>query len=237
MATMELTLKDGVHVLELTNNEGENKFNTSVLNEYLDAFDQVEAYEGDTALLLTCKDEKTFSTGIDLEWLLSQSKAVYADYIVRMEAVFYRMAVLNAPTVACINGNAYGAGSVLATGADFRVMREDRGRFCYPEVNIKAPFSPAMIDIINLIPNKHALMHLALQGTAFGGPECLERQVVDAVYPKASLQEEAFAYAAQLAKKDRATYGTIKSMLKAQLDKYKPTHYFGSSHDFGGIAG
>jgi enoyl-CoA hydratase/carnithine racemase len=44
------------------------------------------------------------------------------------------------PTVAAINGHAFGAGSMLAIAHDFRVMRVDRGYYCFPEVDIRIPF-------------------------------------------------------------------------------------------------
>ena len=63
MSTMTLQLKEGVHVLTLTNNEKENTFTLEVLHEYLAAFEQVASYKGNTSLLITCVGEKTFSNG------------------------------------------------------------------------------------------------------------------------------------------------------------------------------
>mgnify|MGYP000998499172 FL=1 len=57
MATMNLKLIDGVHILTLTNaeNGGDNRLTTEVVAEYLTALDTVEQYRGNTALLLTCR--------------------------------------------------------------------------------------------------------------------------------------------------------------------------------------
>lgn len=67
------------------------------------------------------------------------------------------------PTVAAINGHAYAAGRswhggtmnlifllgmMLALGHDIRIMREDRGYLCLPEVDIHLPFSPGMAAAI-----------------------------------------------------------------------------------------
>lgn len=220
MSTMQLRLLDGVHVLTLTNNEHENKLNIDVMGEYHRALDAVENYEGNTALLITCEHEKTFSTGIDLEWLGSQTPEGVQNFVLELERVLYRLAMFNAPTIACINGNAYAGGAILLTALDFRVMRADRGRFCYPEVNIHIPFTEMMTDIIGLVPNKHVLKQMALLGTPLTGEECVAADVVDAIYPLQALQQEAMNLAVQLAQKDRNTYTTIKRRMREGLTRH-----------------
>jgi len=217
MSTMSLEVKDGVHVLTLTNNEHENAFNLDVTLEYLAALDAVEAYEGNTSLMITCLHEKTFSTGIDLNWLMSSGPEMPATFVKSLETVMYRLATLNVPTVMCLNGNTYAGGAILACGADFRLMRSDRGRFCFPEVNINIPFTELMVEMIDLLPNKHALKHMALTGAAYTGEECKQLDIVDEIFPMDTLQSQAFELAKSLAGKDRATYTTIKHSLRPKI--------------------
>ncbi len=221
MSTMKLEIRNGLHILTLVNNENENRLTQDVLQEYLTAFDKVENYTGNTALLITNEDEKTFSTGINLDWLMKQDASKKSLFVKTLDRVFYRLALLNAPTVVCINGNTYGAGAVLVACTDFRTMRSDRGRLCYPEVNIKIPFTPVMIDIINLLPNKHALKHMALLCTAYTGQECKQSNLVDDIFPMETLQQQTLDIAKQLATKDRATYTSIKHGLRADIIKHK----------------
>ncbi len=220
MSTMTLELKEGVHVLTLTNHEGENSLNMDVMDEYHAALDQVEAYEGNTALMVTCEHEKTFSTGIDLKWLMAQTPEGTEAFVANLERFLYRLALLNAPTIFAINGNCYAGGAIIASCGDFRFMRSDRGRFCYPEVNIHIPFTPMMIDVIDLIPNKHALKYMALLGAAFTGEECKAKDVVDEIFPLDELQAKTFAYAKELAQKDRTTYAAIKQRMRTNISKY-----------------
>lgn len=221
MSTMNLELKDNVHVLTLSNAENDNSLTSAVMQEYLAAFDTVEAYQGNTSLLITCEHEKTFSTGINLAWLMEQSQEDAAQFIKFLETAMYRLAMLSAPTIMCLNGNTYAGGAILSSAADFRVMRADRGRFCFPEVDIKIPFTPFMVDIVNLLPNKHALKHLMLTGKAFTGQECAALDIVDSVHPLEELQSEAFALATTLAAKDRATYTTIRNSTRSDIARHK----------------
>ena len=219
MSTMSLQLRNGVHILTLTNtgNGGDNRLTTEVVSEYLAALDTVEQYEGNTALLLTCEHEKTFSTGINLDWIMQLDDAGRREFSTVFEILLCRLALLNAPTVACINGNAYAGGAILASAADFRVMRSDRGRFCFPEVNIKIPFTPVTSDISQLLPNQQAVKNMMLTGVAYTAQECAELQIVDAIYPAETLQAEAFELAKTLAGKDRSSYFTIRNLLRPTI--------------------
>lgn len=221
MATMQLELRDGVHVLTLINNDNENKFNMEVMAEYAAALDTVAVYEGNTALLITCEDEKTFSTGIDLAWLMSETAENQIIFTRAIERVLYKLAMLNAPSVVCVNGNVYAGAAILATAADYRVMRSDRGRYCYPEVNLGIPFTDIMNHIIDLSPNKYVLKQMALEGKALTGIECEAANLVDSIHPQAELQEAAFALAKSLSNKSRSTYTTIKRGLRPNIAKYE----------------
>ena len=221
MSTMDLRVEDGIHILTLTNGDNDNTFTLDVLKEYLAAFDEIENYKGNTALVVTCEHEKTWSNGINLPWMTALKGDDFKEFVDTLEDVFYRLAMLNVPTIGCINGNCYAGGAILATAFDFRVMRDDRGRFCYPEVNIKIPFTEMMIDVIELLPNKHALKHMALTGVAKTGKECLDDNIVDALFPMESLQAGALGYAKELAKKDRSTYTTIKRSLRKNIAKHR----------------
>jgi len=220
---LDLTYANDLYTLKLINAESDNSFTTTVMEEYLLAFERIEQHRGNTALLITCDHHKTFSTGINLAWLQDQDKAGRQAFEQAFNRVMCRLASLDVPTVACINGNAYAGGAILAAAADFRLMRADRGRFCLPEVNIKIPFSPISNDIVHLLPNKQALKTMMLTGVAYTGEECLARDIVDELHPQTELQQAARAMATTLAAKDRATYTTIRNGMRGHILQHLKT--------------
>jgi enoyl-CoA hydratase/carnithine racemase len=215
---MELTKEGAVYVLTLTN--GANTLTEDVVGEYNDILDGLETSAENSALILTSSDPKFWCNGINLEWLLKQPHDYFPKFVELLDELFLRFALLPMPTVGCLTGHVYAGGAVLATTLDFRLMREDRGFFCFPEVDINILFSPVMYDILRLLPDHYAMNELALTGKRVGGKEALTMKIVSAVYPEETLYNKAMELAMELAKKDRRTYAHIKRGLRQALVKY-----------------
>jgi enoyl-CoA hydratase/carnithine racemase len=215
MSTMKLDKNGAVFVLTLTNGAAGNMLNDAVLAEYIEILDVIEGDTANASLVITSDDAKTFSTGIDLPWLMQQPDAMA--FITQLENFYIRLGLLNLPVIAAINGNAYAGGALIATCCDFRLMRADRGRFCYSEVKVKMPFTPALLDIVRLLPSVDAGQELALTGNAWGGEECAHRHVVHHAVPGDNLLPAALTLAADMATRDRMIYAAIKHGLRPAL--------------------
>lgn len=216
---MALKKEGPVYILTLINGANANTISVDVLGEYHNILDQLEATEDNAALILTSNDPKIWCNGVDLKWLITRPPEYFPEFAGLIDQLLLRFALLNMPTVACLTGHAYGAGALLATIMDFRLMREDRGFFCFPEVDIGIPFTPLMYDLLRLLPDGHALNELVLTGKRVGGAEALAMKIVSAVYPTEILFEKTLELASFLAKKDRKTYTNLKLGLRKHLVK------------------
>jgi enoyl-CoA hydratase/carnithine racemase len=125
------------------------------------------------------------------------------------------------PTVGCITGHAYAGGAVLAAAMDFRLMREDRGFFCFSEIDVKIPFPPFLYDIIMPLSDPATMRELLLTGRRLTGKEALEAKVVSSIHSAETLLPKALELAESLARKDRETYKAIKRGIKAPLVEYE----------------
>ena len=217
MSTMELKKEGAVYILSLTNGAKANTFNEDVITEYNATLDELEASSGNAALLITSTDPKFWSNGIDLEWVITKPANYFPQLAFLLDKLFLRFALLNMPTVGCLTGHTYAGAAILAATFDFRLMRADRGFFCYPEVDIKIPFSPIMQQIIKLLPDQQAVTELVFTGKRIGGEEALKMKVVSAIYPQDTLYPKALELAKFLSQKDRKTYTTIKRNLRNNL--------------------
>jgi Delta3-Delta2-enoyl-CoA isomerase len=217
MAKMKLTKEGSVFVLTLTNGAEANTITEDWLAEFNAALDEVAVFQGNAALLVTSDDAKFWCNGINLDWLLSQPGDYFPRLKELMDGLYVRIALLDMPTVACLVGHTFAGGAVMATCFDFRLMREDRGFFCFTEVDVRVPFTPLMHEMIATLTDYPTLRELMLTGKRLSGPEALALKVVSAVYPGDVLPAKALELAEFLARKDRATFNSIKRGLRQGL--------------------
>lgn len=206
--TPTLQTVDGIAVLNL--GDDENRFTPEFLETVHTLLDRVLA-DG-AAGLVTTATGKFYTNGLDLDWL-----AAHADqtqwYVGQVQSLLARVLTLPVPSVAAINGHAFGAGAMLATAHDFRVMRTDRGYFCFPEADIRIPFTPGMAALIQAKLTPQAAVASMTTGRRFGGPDARAYGIVDAVATEGAVTADALELLRPLAGKDPGTLGAIKTTM------------------------
>ncbi|MYS80949.1 enoyl-CoA hydratase-related protein [Embleya scabrispora] len=207
----ELRHEDTVFVLDL--GDDENRFAPDWLKSVHALLDTVVAHP-EPAVLVTTGEGKFYSNGLDLDWLAEHGDQM-VPYVADVEDLLARMLTLPVPTIAAVNGHAFGAGAMFAIAHDFRIMRADRGYFCFPEVDIRIPFSPGMAALVQAKLTPAAAVASMTTGQRFGGVRAQEVGLVDDVADEAGLVEAATARIRPLAGKDRTTLGVIKSTMYA----------------------
>jgi len=210
-----LTQEGPVWTLDLGGDE--NRFSP-------DRLDAVEAHleslagGADPAVLVTTGSGKFWSNGLDLDWLGAHPDQL-GPYVDRVHALFARVLSLPVPTVAALNGHAFGAGAMLAMAHDYRVMRDDRGYFCFPEVDIHIPFTDGMAALIMAKLTPQTAVASMTTGRRYAGPDALAAGIVDAVASLDALPDAAADLVRDLAGKDRGTLAAIKrTMFATALD-------------------
>jgi enoyl-CoA hydratase/carnithine racemase len=207
---LDVTTDDGVTLL--TMGDGENRFDLP----FLRALDAALA-QASGALVLT-GDGKFFSNGLDLDWLSSAPPDDAALSFDVLHRVLARLLAFPGYTVAAVNGHAFGGGAILAAAADFRVMRSDRGYFCFPEVDLGLAMSPQFDALLQARYSRPTLAKALLTGHRHTGADALAAGLVDAVADEADLVPTALAQARTLAHKDGPTIAQIKqSLYQSQL--------------------
>ena len=210
--TVSVSRSGSVTILNL--GDDENRFSPEVLDQIDAALDDVLV--GEPTALVTVGTGKFFSNGLDLDWLMA-NEGQWAPYVDRIHALLSRVLTLPVPTVAAVNGHAFGAGAMLAVAHDFRVMREDRGFLCFPEVDIRIPFTAGMAALLQSKLTPQTAVSAMTTGRRYGGPDALGAGLVDATADEAGIEAAAVSIAEPLAGKDQATLHTIKSVMFADV--------------------
>jgi len=174
------------------------------------ALDEVEAVEGPCALVTTGSG-KFFSNGLDLDWLgAGEGTEGFLDDVHRLLG---RVLGLNVYTVAAINGHAFAGGAMLASAHDRAVMRQDRGYWCLPEVDLGLPLTPEMHAVLAAHLPPATLAEAALTGRRYPGSEAVAAGIAAEAVPEDAVVARAVEIAAELASKDRGVLRAHKRLL------------------------
>jgi enoyl-CoA hydratase/carnithine racemase len=207
-----LEITDDIAVLNL--GDDENRFSPEWLTTVNGFLDRIES--GEAKALVTTGSGKFYSNGLDLDWL-----AAHGDqgdwYLGQVHQLLARVLVAPVPTVAAINGHAFGAGSMLGIAHDFRVMRVDRGFFCFPEVDIHIPFSPGMAALIQGKLTPAAAVEAMTTGRRYGGADAEAAGLVTAAVREDGVTTTAVELVTSLKGKDPGTLQAIKSTMFASV--------------------
>lgn len=207
MPTLDRT--DDVFVLDL--GSGNNAFNPDFVEAFADALDEVEAAPHPRGLVTTSSGD-FFSTGFDLEWIASNPDRT-GEIVAAIHELFARLLELPVPTVAALRRHAIAGGALLALAHDYRVMREDRGYFALPEVDVRIAFTQGITDLVRSRLGPQVAHEALTSGRRYTGLEAHAAGIVDELASEDGVVPAAVAIASRLSEKDPATYGAIKATL------------------------
>lgn len=123
MAVVEVSYSGPRADLRLNRPEVLNAMSVEVFDALSAAVDEIAEHD-ETEVVVVSGEGRSFSSGIDLA-SLGEVSGTPAQMIARAQAGFRKLAALSPPTIAVVQGHAYGAGLQLALMCDLRVVAED----------------------------------------------------------------------------------------------------------------
>ncbi|MFC6634248.1 enoyl-CoA hydratase/isomerase family protein [Microbulbifer taiwanensis] len=143
---------EGVATVTLNRPEIHNAFDDELIRELGETFDRLARDTSIRALVLA-SNGKSFSAGADLNWM--KRMANYSEEENRRDAaalaaMLYKLDTFPAPTIARVQGAAFGGAVGLVSCCDMAVASE-RASFCLSEVKIgllPATISPYVINAV-----------------------------------------------------------------------------------------
>ncbi|HEY4092567.1 MAG TPA: enoyl-CoA hydratase-related protein [Luteibacter sp.] len=168
MPAVELTRRGTVAHLLMNRPEVHNAFDDALIADLTVAIDEIDADPTVRAVVLTGAGA-SFSAGADLHWMRGMASASEADNRAdseRLARLMRRLQFLSKPTVARVNGAAFGGGVGLVACCDIAVAAEG-AKFALSEVKlglVPAVISPYVIAAIGL----RQARRLFITGEIFG---------------------------------------------------------------------
>ncbi|MET0618002.1 MAG: enoyl-CoA hydratase-related protein [Luteibacter sp.] len=187
MSAVELIREGRTARVVMNRPEVHNAFDDALIADLTAAIDELERDDAVRAVVLTGAGA-SFSAGADLNWMRGMAAASEADNLadsLRLAALMRRLQFLSKPTVARVNGAAFGGGVGLIACCDIAVA-VDGARFALSEVKlglVPAVISPYVVGAIGL----RQARRLFITGEIFDSAAALAMDLVHEVVPAEAL--------------------------------------------------
>jgi len=142
----------GVATLTLNRPEIHNAFDDLVISRFIELLDEIENNDGIRVVVLRSTG-KSFSAGADLNWMRRMAANTYEENLEdasRLALLMKKLNFLPRPTIALVQGAAFGGAVGLVACCDIAIASE-RAKFSFSEVKIgitPATISPYVVAAI-----------------------------------------------------------------------------------------
>ena len=197
-AEIKVALEGGIATVTLDRPERYNALGVRIIGELREALEEIERSGEVRVMILTGAGDKAFCSGADLKERAGMDSSERWAHNRSMVALAEGLARVQVPTIAALNGLAFGGGLEISLACDFRITAEG-SRFALPEVGLGIiPGAGGTQRLPRLIGPTRA-KELILTGRRISAERALEIGLVSEVVPAGSLTEAARSLAGEIA--------------------------------------
>lgn len=197
-----------------------NALSAEVFKDLNSVLDNI-SIEDTRCLIVTGAGEKAFVAGADIGSMYPLSQQEAKQWCLDGNATFRRLEKLPIPSIAAVNGFALGGGCELAMACDIRIASEN-AVFGQPEASLGITAGFGGTQRLPRLIGEGMAKQLLYTTSKVKADEALKIGLVNAVYPLASLMEEAEKMAEKIARNApiavRATKQAIGDGMQTDID-------------------
>ncbi len=210
----------GVLWVELNRPERRNAINPEMHEELAPLFQRIATDRRVVVVVLTGAGDKAFCVGADFAGMQDNLEAGYEDgqpgLMLGSAQVVRAQLAIPQPVIAAINGDAIGLGATMALFCDI-VLMADHARLADPHVRAGIVAGDGGAILWPLLLGPHRGKEYLLTGDIISAEQALEFGMVNHLYPKERLLQEAEALAIRLAQGPRVAIEFNKRLANADL--------------------
>jgi len=213
--TIIVEISENIGVLTLNRPESMNTFSSQMAAELhqglldLDGAPQVR-------VILIRGAGRAFCAGIDVNELAGKSVMEYREWIEHMEAPLVTISKLKTPVISQLQGVAAANGMGLVAASDL-VIAADNAKMGLTAINVGLNCVGPVIPVARCVGRKKAL-ELLLYGNLIKAEEARDLGLVNRIVPRDELDDQAMAWAKELAVKSPIAVRIAKSAFYAAED-------------------
>ena len=208
---------DGIATITFHRPEALNALNSQVLAELSAAVETAAAEEAVRVIVFT-GEGKSFIAGADIKEMDGCTGLAVVEYSRKGAELFRRIECLPKPTIAAVNGYAFGGGFEFLLCTDLRIM-SSRAKLRMPEVTlgIVPGFNGTqrLPKCIGMVKAKE----LIFTGRPVGAEEALRLGIVNAVAEPDALMDQVYALAHQIADNSASAIALAKAAMDAGAEQ------------------
>jgi enoyl-CoA hydratase/carnithine racemase len=209
--------RDGIAWVTLNRPAVLNAIDLQMRDELWDVLQVIEADPDVGVVVFKGAGDRAFSSGADIKDFGTAPSFAEARRARRERDLWGRLAALDKPLIAAIQGFALGAGCELSLYCDFRIASED-ARMGLPEVSLGYLPAAGGTQISTRLLGRGQALHLIATGEPLRAQEALEWGLVDRVVPRERLLEEAELLAKRLLAQPAAALRAARRAIRAGFD-------------------
>ena len=191
MSRKEIILKreNGIATITFNRPEVHNALNSAMVDGFQKALGEIEQDKGIRSLILTGAGEKSFVSGSDIEELSKRTPLDIIESSRKRQGLLNRLEGLGIPSIAAINGYAFGVGCEIALACTLRIASEN-ARMGQLEINLGIiPGAGGTQRLPRLIGRARAA-ELILTGKIINAEEAFRVGLVNRVVSSDKLMDE-----------------------------------------------
>ncbi len=212
---------DGIATITINRPEQMNAISLDVIRELWNALNSLEVERDVGVIILTGAGDRVFVAGADMAGLPASSPLQAIHRARQGQALTNKIEDSRKPVIAAINGIAFGAGLEICLACDLAVAAE-HAQFSLPEARLGfMPFWGGTQRLARQIGKRRA-KELILTGEVINAARALQLGLVNAVVPRAGLQEEASELAGRILRCGRVAVEQAKAAIDGGMEMPLP---------------
>lgn len=180
--------RDGIALVTIDRPEVRNALNTQVLEEIEVQLEHIRSAEEIGAVIFTGAGDTSFIAGADISQLVGYS--MRDGLRASMQRLYDLIEEFPKPTIAAVNGYAFGGGCELSMACDIRIAAQPAS-FCLPETNLGVLPGAGGTQRLSRLVGKGRAVEMILTGRRLSAEEALGIGLVTSVTGPDELLEQA----------------------------------------------